>query len=218
VKHGYTNETTQEGNLVRKVYEGPDAERRAEAEHRALSALAGLIPVPEVVVADPGALTMRLVEGIHGQDLIDLGHAHEVLQACGRILRELHSLDPTLLGASPEADEVIQHGDFGPNNMLLGNHTFDVAAVLDWEFSGVGPAIADIAWCEWIVRMHHPDAVPMLADFFDAYGTRPTWKDRQAEMLRRCRSLTAFAQRWDATGPAVAVWQQRAFSVASWVE
>jgi Ser/Thr protein kinase RdoA (MazF antagonist) len=142
----------------------------------------------------------------------------EVLHECGRILRQLHALDPTLLGASSEEEEVIQHGDFGPNNILLEHQTFDVAAVLDWEFSGVGPAITDIAWCEWIVRMHHPDAVSMLADFFDASGARPTWKERQAEMLRRCRSLKSFAKRWDPASPAVTVWQERASAVASWVE
>jgi hypothetical protein len=66
--------------------------------------------------------------------------------------------------------------------------------------------------------MHHPDAVPMLAVFFDAYGARPPWRDRQAEMLRRCRSLRSFAQRWDPGGPAITVWQERASAVASWVE
>ena len=218
MKHGYTNKTSQERNAVRKVYEGPDAERRAEAEHRALIALAGLIPVPEVIAAGPGALVMGFVEGLHGQDLIDLGHAHEVLHECGRILRQLHSLDPTLLDESPDENEVIQHGDFGPNNILLKDQTFDVAAVLDWEFSGVGPAIRDIAWCEWIVRMHHPHAMSMLAAFFDAYGTSPTWNERQVEMLRRCRSLESFARRWDPAGRAVTVWQERATVVASWAE
>ena len=218
MKHGYTNETTRVRDVVRKVYEGPDAERRAEAEHRALTAVAGLIPAPQVLATEHGALVMGFVEGLHGQDLIDRGHAHEVLRECGRILRQLHSLDPALLVENADEDEVIQHGDFGPNNILLKDQTLDVAAVLDWEFSGVGPAIADIAWCEWIVRMHHPDAVSMLPEFFDAYGTRPTWKERQVEMLRRCRSLEAFARRWDPAGQAVTDWRERAAVVTSWVE
>lgn len=218
MKHGYTNETTKERDVVRKVYKGPDAQCRADAERRALTAVAGFIPVPEVIATEPGTLVMGFVGGLHGQDLIDLGHAREVLHECGRILRQLHSLDPSLLDESPDENAVIQHGDFGPNNILLKDQTLDVAAVLDWEFSGAGPAITDIAWCEWIVRMHHPDAVAMLPAFFDAYGTRPTWKERQAEMLRRCGSLKSFAQRWDRAGPAVAVWQERATAVASWAE
>lgn len=66
--------------------------------------------------------------------------------------------------------------------------------------------------------MHHPHAVSMLAAFFDAYGTRPAWNERQVEMLRRCRSLESFAQRWDPAGRAVTVWQERATAVASWAE
>lgn len=54
---------------------------------------------------------------------------------------------------------VIQHGDFGPNNLLLADRGKVVVAVLDCEFSRPGPPIADTAWCEWIVRMHHPGAV-----------------------------------------------------------
>jgi aminoglycoside phosphotransferase (APT) family kinase protein len=217
VKHGYTNATSHEQN-VRKVYEGPDAEQRADTERRALTSLAGRIPMPEVITAEPGALVMSFVEGVHGQDLIDLGHAHEVLHACGRILNRLHMLDPSLLDETVARDAVIQHGDFGPNNILLNDQTFGVTAVLDWEFSGVGPAITDIAWCEWIVRMHHPHAVSALPAFFDAYGARPAWNARQAEMLRRCYWLETFSRRWDPAGQAVTVWQQRTAAVASWAE
>ena len=218
MKHGYTNETTREQNVVRKVYEGPDAEQRADAEYRALTALAGRFPVPGAVSHEPGALVVGFVEGQHGQDRIDLGHAAEVLRECGRVLRLLHSLDPCLLDEYAGADAVIQHGDFGPNNVLFASEPFHVTAVLDWEFSGTGHAIADVAWCEWIVRMHHPDAVPALAHFFDAYGARPTWQERQREMLRRCQALGEFSRRWDSEGPGVRVWQERTEIVASWAE
>ena len=67
------------GNAVRKVYDGPDADERAAAEYRALTALAGVFPVPPLIASEPGVLVMGFVEGAHGQDLIDLGHARSVL-------------------------------------------------------------------------------------------------------------------------------------------
>ena len=218
VKHGYTNRTEHRANGVRKVYDGPDADERADAEFRALSCLAGLFPVPQLIVAGPGTVVTRFVEGDHGQDLINLGHAHSVLRECGRVLRQLHALDPSLLSERVDDNTVIQHGDFGPNNIMFDRHTHKVRAVLDWEFSRVGPAITDIAWCEWIVRMHHMNAVRKLSVFFDAYGTRPTWAERKAEMLRRCAWLEGFSRRWDPNGQGVATWQQRTKAVASWVE
>ena len=47
--HGYTNQTTGNGSLVRKVYEGPDASRRRDRERAALADLAGRIPVPPLL-------------------------------------------------------------------------------------------------------------------------------------------------------------------------
>jgi hypothetical protein len=167
VRHGYTNRTDRQGNFVRKAYAGPDAELRQTTEHHALDALRGQFPVPLVTATGAGWLETRLVDGIHGQDLIDAGH---------------------------------------------------VAAVLDWEFSGVGEAITDIAWCEWIVRMHHPAAVAELSAFFAAYGAKPPWRLRQDAMARRCRWLEDFTNRWDPNGSAVALWQQRTRTVESWHE
>jgi Phosphotransferase enzyme family len=55
------------------------------------------------------------------------------------------------------ADAGVHHGDFGPNNILLDPATFTVTAVLDWERAGPRPdPVDDLAWCEWIVRIHHP--------------------------------------------------------------
>jgi aminoglycoside phosphotransferase (APT) family kinase protein len=105
-----------------------------------------------------------------GQDLIEQGRAHDVLAGCGTLLRHLHDLDPAILGAGPAEGGVIRHGDFGPNNLLFDLGTLAVTAVLDWKFSGIGEAIEDIAWCEWIVRMHHPHALSAMPAFFDAYG------------------------------------------------
>lgn len=224
MKHGYTNSTDHHGAVVRKEYRGPDAELRQDAEVRALTTLRTHLAVPEIVSTGEGWLETEFVVGSHGQDLLDAGHAEAVLRECGRVLRRLYHLDPTLLDPAAGKNDVIQHGDFGPNNVLFATGSnaapsgdcLRAIAVLDWEFSGVGDPIVDVAWCEWIVRMHHPDAVGHLGAFFEAYGSTPSWSDRQAEMVRRCRELTEFTRRWDPNGPAVDTWLRRTSTVESW--
>jgi aminoglycoside phosphotransferase (APT) family kinase protein len=214
MRHGYTNSTERRADLVHKTYDGPNAHQRCAAELRALTTLEKVLPVPAVISNGPGALVTAYVAGEHGQDLIDAGRAQEVLTGCGTVLRQLHELDPAIL--EPGADGVIRHGDFGPNNVLFDPDTMAVTAVLDWEFSGIGAAIEDIAWCEWIVRMHHPDAVGTLPAFFDAYGSTPPWEQRKRAMLSRCRWLEAFCKRWDPHGVGMRDWHLRAVATASW--
>ena len=57
---------------------------------------------------------------------------------------------------------MLVHDDYGPNNMLFDPVTFATAAVLDWELAHTDDPVADLAWCEWIIRMHHPGAVDQL--------------------------------------------------------
>ncbi len=216
MRHGYTNSTEHEQSAVRKTYQGPNVPVRAAAERSALEGLAGRFPVPKVLGSTASSLTMEFVPGRHGQDLVDAGLAEEVLNGCGAVLRELHSIDLHLL--FPEAEGVIKHGDFGPNNVLFDAHTFAVAAVLDWEFCGPGESIEDLAWCEWIIRMHHPNAVPQLDALFTAYGWKPPWEKRRAVMVDRCRWLEHFCRAWDPDGTGVALWAQRTAATAAWTE
>lgn len=183
-----------------------------------MTSVLGHVPVPAVLSSGPGWLETAYVSGRHGQDLLDAGAANEVLSECGRVLRTLHSLDPRLLDPHAPEQAVIQHGDFGPNNVLFSPATDRVVAVLDWEFSGVGAPITDVAWCEWIVRMHHPHAVHALDVFFQAYGDTPSWIQRRTEMVRRCEWLIEFTTRWDHSSPAVDIWKQRTRTVESWSE
>ncbi|WP_291522080.1 phosphotransferase [Branchiibius sp. NY16-3462-2] len=218
VKHGYTNWTEHSGGVVRKLYAGPDAEVRQAAEYRALTSLEDDFPVPQVVRQRPGELLTKFVGGEHGQDLMDAGRATAVLSACGRILRRLHDLDPRMLDPAAGDGVVVQHGDFGPNNLLFDVDDERVTAVLDWEFSGTGEAITDIAWCEWIIRMHHPDAVSQLPAFFQEYGWTPGWNARRAEMIRRCGWLEAFTERWEPGGEGATTWRNRTRIVEGWTE
>jgi aminoglycoside phosphotransferase (APT) family kinase protein len=219
VRHGYTNSTERVPSGVRKSYAGPDALVRADAELTALTRLAHVMPVPAVLGKHPdGSIVTEFRPGEHGQDLIEKGHAHQVLASCGALLRRLHDLDPRrLVPDRHPSTHVVLHGDYGPNNILFDSR-YTVTALLDWEFCTIGPAIRDIAWCEWIVRMHHPTHKESLTAFFEAYGERPSWEARQLAMIDRCRWLEAFAHRWDPHSQRELQWRQRIDDTAAWTE
>jgi aminoglycoside phosphotransferase len=220
MKHGYTNDTVGDTRTVDKAYRGPDAALRLTCELGMLTVLRGHLPVPPVIAASESTLTLGFVAGAHGQDLIDQGHAAGVLQSCGKLLRRLHDLDLGPLGLGEHTvGQVLVHGDFGPNNVLIDPEDFAVTALLDWEFAHLGDPIQDLAWCEWIVRTHHPDHADALNDFFDAYGGRvPDWPQRQATMIARCLELQRFCERWEPGGRGAQRWAQRADATANWQE
>jgi aminoglycoside phosphotransferase (APT) family kinase protein len=213
--HGYTNRTLGDGGIVSKTYQGPDAAERRDRERRTLERLRGLLPVPEIDdAADvaPLELRLRFLAGEHGQELIERGYADEVLHACGLLLRRLRQLP------AGEPGRVLVHGDFGPNNLLLSVPGFAVTGLLDWEFAHIGDPIEDLAWCEWIVRAHHPDRRDALGSFFAAYRFAvPPWAQRQAFMLDRCAQLREFCRRWDSPD-GVRQWERRAEAVALWTQ
>jgi tRNA A-37 threonylcarbamoyl transferase component Bud32 len=203
--HGYTNRTFGDARRVRKSYDGPDAKARFDRERAMLISLRGRVPVPPVLGVEDSTLTMAFVAGTHGQDLIASGHAEHVLRACGEVLSRIHALD-------------VVHGDFGPNNVLVDPATWQVTAVLDWEFADTTEPVTDLAWCEWIVRMHHPDHVGALPAFFTSYnGPVPDWRVRQTAMVERCHWLRDFCERWHSPG-GIAQWEERAAITAGWTE
>lgn len=190
-----------------KTYAGPRAAERAEREYVALTALAGRVPVPAVLGRAPGSIRLAFVPGGHGQDLIAAGRADQVLAACGDVLRRIHAAG-------------FGHGDFGPNNTLLDPDSLHVTAVLDWEFSSsdrVEP-VADLSWCEWIVRMHHPTETAAIPSLYSGYGTSFSWRDRKAAMVGRCAELAEFSHEWEPDGAAEALWHERLRVTAAWQE
>jgi Ser/Thr protein kinase RdoA (MazF antagonist) len=116
------------------------------------------------------------------------------------------------------SDPHLVHGDYGPQNLLLDPTGHEVLLVVDWEFSEVnGNLIRDLAWAEWIVRMHHPTEAQGIDALFAGYGSTPAWPERLAEMLDKCATLAARAQligephsQW--------LWEQRAATTAAWLE
>ena len=216
MRHGYTNATDRSGLAVTKTYVGPGAAERAARERLALTHLAGQLPVPQVVGGDAGVLITEFVPGRHGQDLVDTGFAREVLTGCGEVLRRLHALEPAPLFGGAAEGRVIVHGDFGPNNLIVAPSGFGVVALIDWEFCHLGDRVEDIAWCEWIIRAHHPQAVAELPSLFAAYGWTPPWEARHRCMVHRCAELEDFCRSWDADGAGVATWIERGEQTAAW--
>ena len=74
--HGYTNRSRRlSDGFLEKASDGADARERSDREFLCLTALAGMLPVPEAIQYDASgpALTLRQVHGAHGQDLIVAG-------------------------------------------------------------------------------------------------------------------------------------------------
>ncbi|MDT0269063.1 phosphotransferase [Streptomyces sp. DSM 44915] len=220
LRHGYTNRTVSDGAVVEKTYEGPDAELRLRRERTLLTRLQGQLPVPPVHGATTNTLTLGFVTGTPGQELLAAGRPEEVLASCGNLLRRIHTTAPAELPTDAlGAGNVLVHGDFGPNNVLLDPNTCDITAVVDWEFAHLGDPVEDLAWCEWIVRTHHPECRHALGHFFRAYGEPvPPWPARRAAMLTRCEELRQFCDRWEPNGPGVRQWRERGTTTAGWQE
>ncbi len=190
----------------------------AMSNEHASRTFAASCAVPEVVADDrPNELTVSFVPGDHGQDLLDRGHGKWVLGLCGSLLRTLERIGDDLPPEIPGRGPQLVHGDFGPQNILFDLEQEEVAAVLDWEFAHRGEVIEDVAWCEWIVRMHHGDRQADLVHLFDGFGRCPPWHLRHAQMLRRCEELLHFADRQGWTD-AAEMWRARVTATEGWTE
>lgn len=206
--HGYSNLSWVENGQVVKEFDPVDGQERLGVEVAALSRLVDAVPVPRVVSVDllGRRAVLTLMPGRHGQELIDEGFASQVLAATGKTLRELQALMPGLV-----------HGDYGPQNLLLEVAAWEVSAVLDWEFAHEGDPVEDLAWAEWIVRMHHSDAVGALSALFASYGSQPPWRLRQDMMLRKCAALGELCRsRGQAEGAEL--WERRRQATRAWTE
>jgi len=206
LRHGYTNDTRGDGAVVVKRFTGPDDRTRWATERDMLQLLAGRLPVPVLLSAPTGELHLTHLGGVHGQELIDAGQAGPVLHSCGAMVRRL-------------VEAGVTHGDYGPNNVLLDPGTHEITGLLDWEWarSGADP-VDDLAWCEWIVRTHHPGEAGALSELFAGYGSRPPWARRQAAMLAKCRKMLALRQTLGLTDPGHQRWAQALRTTAGWTE
>jgi aminoglycoside phosphotransferase (APT) family kinase protein len=208
LRHGYTNQTWAAGGSVVKRYLGPDGEQRMLQELAAIEAVASAVPTAKVLSVHwrERRVEFARVRGVPGQDLIEQGYANNVMKAAGRALAALHS--------HPEAQ--VTHGDYGPQNLLLDAAGEAVVLVADWEFSFAGrDPLTDLAWAEWIVRMHHPAAASSISGLFAGYGHTPPWDDRKRVMLRRCEWLRDRCASAD-NAHGEQLWAQRLALTQSW--
>lgn len=217
--HGYTNHTRRlTGGLIEKRYTEADG-ARAAVEAACLARLREYLPVPALVSFDEHAsvIVMKHVPGRHGQELLGAGLAATVLELVGTTYRRLRELQVDLLPELPGDGAVITHGDFGPQNMLFDLDQGVVTAVLDWEFAHRGAPVEDLAWAEWIVRMHHPEVVDALPALFDGSGLIPLWAERHEAMVQRCGELLRLCEgNGDSSGEEL--WRLRTETTTAWTE
>jgi aminoglycoside phosphotransferase len=216
--HSYTNHTVLSDHVVVKSYQGPDAARRCSREAAALSALADALPVPALLSASGTVLRMSWMPGVHGQDLIAAGHAERVLRVCGKMLRRIQAVDPLVVFGAANSDAVLVHGDYGPNNLLLDPDAGRVMAIVDWEWVHPGNPIEDLAWCEWIIRMHHGGEAGALTALFDGYGHRPAWGARHEAMIIKCLYHLDLAKLHEPGSHGVTRWQEFLDVTRNWSE
>jgi aminoglycoside phosphotransferase len=217
--HGYTNFTSRTGEVVDKRYDGPRRWDNARRELACLRALHGRLPVPDVVSADPSVPSLRMtaISGLHGQDLLYAGHARAVLRLVGDALAKLQSISPATIASLDGDGGVIVHGDFGPQNMLFDEEISEVAAILDWESAHLGTREEDLAWVEWIVRMHHGTHVDALDELFTSSALSFPWTTRHNAMLRQCRGILDYCESAGMHAPAEH-WRQLIATTESWTE
>jgi Ser/Thr protein kinase RdoA (MazF antagonist) len=218
--HGYTNRTRRlRGGVVEKLYDGPRRFDNARRELACLHTLAPHLPVPAVVDADLSIPRLALddVSGTHGQDLIDQGHASWVLDLVGTTLTVLQSLPPDTVRGLAGTGPVLVHGDFGPQNMLFDVDAHTVTGILDWESAHVGARVEDLAWAEWIVRMHHAETVDAVDVLLAAANDRSSWGERHAAMVRQCEEILDYC---NSAGmeDAAAAWQDRLRCTRAWTD
>lgn len=220
LRHGYTNRTRRKPDGgIEKCYGGPGRFDRARRERDCLLYLRRDLPVAHVVAFDKEVpcLVMSVVRGDHGQDLVDAGHATVVLRLVGDALRRLQRLSPSVVPMLVGQGEVIVHGDFGPQNLLIDLDLDEVTGLVDWEFAHIGGPEEDLAWAEWIVRMHHPGSISALPELHAASGLVIEWTARHAAMLTRCEELLRYCEAggFDA---GVDLWRSRLAATEDWTE
>ena len=215
--HGYTNFTRWTNGYVEKVYDGSRRWANATRELTCLVALRDLLPVASVIDQDLSipCLTLSLLPGRHGQDLIAEGHGAQVMRLVGEALAQLQAVAPETVRDLEGSGPVVVHGDFGPQNMLFDLDADCVTGVIDWESAHFGSPVEDLAWAEWIVRMHHPSEVHVLDRLFAAAGLRPSWSERQAAMVRQIRDLIAYCDTTGLTASAID-WRDRLRRTEAW--
>lgn len=210
LKHGYTNQTTKIGKIAEKTYNGPGSANRWAAEVTLLTYLKDKFPVPNLVNANiHGGIQTSWINGFHAQDLLQEDQGEVVMAVLGDLLKKLQQIPAEeLVGKIPGNGTCLVHGDFGPQNLILFQKSRQPAAMLDWEWSHLGSPVEDVAWVEWIMRMHHQSQLKYISTFFDHYENLPEWSLRQEAMILQCKRHLEFAH-LEGKRKNIQIWQNR---------
>jgi thiamine kinase-like enzyme len=176
--------------------------------------------MPELVGYDKDALTIstRYVESRHAQDLLE-EHCDIVPFSLGKLARELQLVKvDAIAGSKRNEPDVLVHGDFGPQNLLFAPESFSERYLVDWEWAHFGDRFEDIAWAEWIIRMHYDSNQQMIASLYKGFGLVPPWETRHELMIRKCENILDFAKRDDDNTQAISMWIDRVAQVKSFEE
>lgn len=152
------------------------------------------VPSPTMVDTPEGPwLVTAWVEGETGASWLgDPARARHLADRMGRLASRLRTVDLAILEPGDGSvggravlgqTEILGfvHGDFAPVNVVLGADG-EIAALLDFEHAGAGPALLDVAWWGWVVRHHHPDAWSVAWPTFLAAAAIPQHGHLEAEL------------------------------------
>lgn len=211
--HGLDNTAFVVGDLVLRVAEGGGVGREA----RLLEALGPhvSIPIPTPRFADEDAGVLGYVR-IPGRPLLGREPPAGAARRLGRLLRELHSVDPATVEALIPTEDVdpsewLEELD-GPRDLVrvlraarpqparervvahadLGaEHILELdgtlSGIIDWSDAAITDPALDFA------RLHRDFGPGFLADLVEAYGPLPPGAMPRIEFFARCAALEDLA-------------------------
>ena len=210
---------------------GNEPRARVEWIGRLMTALAHAgLPVPVPVIVETAAapwLVTPWVDGATGASWLDLpDRARHLADRMGRLATRLRSVDLDSDGPKPRRSDTgshgpgtlghlaFVHGDFAPVNVVM-HADGEIAALVDFEHAGTGPALLDVAWWGWVVRHHHVEAwTAAWPTFVAASGLEPGRVDATLHEL----VLQTLAERAAAADDAESSrrWLERLTAARSW--
>jgi kanamycin kinase len=188
---------SKEDVLYLKLIEGQES-LNLKRESRILEWINGRIPVPKLLYYSyVGGVEYQLTSEIKGTPTYKAkpNERAEAVNAMGKALRMIHSLDPTgcpidnridirfakaieesksveNLCERPDETLVFTHGDYCLPNIITQNRK--LSGVIDWDYGGLADAYIDIAACAWSIGYNYGEKeaeekwIPLL---FESYGT-----------------------------------------------
>lgn len=101
-------------------------------------------------------------------------HLRERLDSLGFEGETLEVLRNALSSPILDRGVALVHGDFGFHNCLWNLQTGSVASLIDWEFSGWGNPLADVAWTWWTLSFRRigPDAIDTFLRNYGHFALR----------------------------------------------